>query len=168
MTKVKNLTEAILNIDKSTENIYGNPTTNKIVYSNWDNGHSSTIGDFYSDFIAPRLPNPQVVLKWNDMLIKYSKMQGAIFPIRGGYSSDEDKSKLKLRRGWLVRIVDGDFSYTFTDNYLPAYIYKMALDGFCPEVDEFYKFMTEFVRENEIEWLEEMNRGSKKEKHINC
>lgn len=167
----KDLNAAILNIKESTENNYGNPETNKIIYSNWNSGNSNTLGDFYCDFIAPRLPNLEVILEWNEMLQEYFQRDKVVIPIRGGYSYNKDKSKQKLRRGWLVRVdekidYDKKFSYTFTDNYLPAYIYKMALDGFCPTVDEFYKFMTEFVKEDEIEWLKEINRNSKKKKHI--
>ena len=160
MAKLANLNEAILNLDKTKENNrYGDADQNDILYSRWKTRYAETIGDFYTDFIEPRLPKTEIVLEWNDMLIKYSKMPGAVFPIRGGYSKKDE-----MRRGWLVRVNGGVFSYTFTDNYFPAYIYKMALDGFCPELDEFYEYMTGrsskdttnmngFVKENEINWL---------------
>ena len=167
----KNLDEAILNISEKTEkNKYGDSTQNDILYSRWKTRYAETIGGFYADFIKPRLPKPEVIREWNDMLIKYSKMPGAVFPIRGGYSHNEDKSKEKLRRGWLVRVNGGVFSYTFTDNYFPAYIYKMALDGFCPTPETFFEFMTKFVEEKDISWLTTLNdelRGKgKDEKHI--
>ena len=64
---MNNLTEAILNIEESTTNIHGISAINKIVYSNWDHGHSSNLGEFYNNFIAPRLPDSKVVLEWNKM-----------------------------------------------------------------------------------------------------
>ena len=143
MKKSNNLDEAILNICTTIENNeYGDSVQNEILYSRWKTRYAETIGGFYADFIKPRLPKKEVVLKWHKLLMDYSQREGAVFPIRGGYSHNEDKSKEKLRRGWLVRVNDGIFSYTFTDNYFPAYIYKMALDGFCPELDEFYEYMT--------------------------
>ena len=57
----------------------------------------------------------------------------------------------------------------------------MALDGFCPELDEFYEYMTGrsskdptkldgFVKENDISWLKTLNDGlsskGKNKKHI--
>lgn len=159
MSKINNLNEAILNIGKTRKNKYGDAKTNDIVYSRWDKYYSRTIGDFYEDFIKPRIPRPDVVLEWHRMLMKYCEMDGAIFPIRDGHTNAPD-DKIKLRRGWLVRVdwdvpYDKRFSYTFTDNYFPAYIYKMALDGFCPTVDEFYEYMTDFQypEDKNIEWL---------------
>ena len=182
MNKINNLDEAIINISKTRDdNTYGVATQNDILYSRWKTRYAETIGEFYADFIKPRLPKPEVVLAWHKVLMNYSQRDRAVFPIRGGYSSDKDKNKEKLRRGWLVRVNDGIFSYTFTDNYFPAYIYKMALDGFCPQPDEFYEYMTgrssadpsklyETVEEENITWLkalnEESSRKRKNEKHI--
>ena len=159
MSKINNLNEAILNIGKSRDNECGVPKTNDILYSRWDNRHSKTIGDFYHDFIEPRLPEVEVVRAWHKILMGYCEMDGAIFPIRDGYS-DADDDKLKLRRGWLVRVDPDDdgnfeFGYTFADNHLATYIYKMALDGYCPATpEEFFDFMTEFKDPATIVWIQ--------------
>jgi hypothetical protein len=148
---ISSLTVAILNADKNSPDINGK------IYAPWENRYSATMADFYTDFIVDRLPDPTVVKKWHDMLVEYSKMPGAIFPVRAGNTSK------KLRRGWLVKVDDG-FSYMFSDNGFASYIYKMVLDGYCPLATEFYKFMTEFVRPDQIEWLEEINKNPKKKK----
>lgn len=130
-----------------------------VLYAPWKNRHSNTIEDFYKDFIEERLPDPKIVLQWHNLLMEYSERPGAIFPIRGGYSDSKDNQKLRLRRGWLIR-VDKDakyekkFSYMFTDNHLPVYIYKMALDGFCPTPEDFFEYMTEFKHPSDIGWLQ--------------
>ncbi len=150
---LNNLDEAILNIGKTRKNQEGDPNKNDVLYSRWDKYYSQTIGDFYIDFIEPRLPDEKVVLAWHKMLIEYSQMDRAVFPIRDGNTSG------KLRRGWLVKVDDhieykGKFAYVFTDNYFAAYIYKMALDGFCPSASEFFDFMTEFKDPSNIKWLQ--------------
>jgi hypothetical protein len=151
MSRINNLNEAILNADKN----YPDPKGK--IYSPWENNFSETIGDFYTDFIEDRLPNPKVVVEWHDMLVDYSQRKEAIFPVRAG------NNKKSLRRGWLVRVDDG-FSYMFADNGLASYIYKMALDGFCPKVDEFLEFMTKFVKVSDIAWLNKLNENPKKKK----
>ena len=152
-----NLDEAILNIGKGRSNIHGDKKTNETIYSRWETRYSTTIEDFYKDFIQPRLPKPEIVRKWHQMLVDYSQMDGAIFPIRDGHTNADD-DKIKLRRGWLVRVDDHleyekKFSYTFTDNYFAAYIYKMALDEYCPSVKEFFEYMTVFKDASDIGWL---------------
>lgn len=143
------LTEAILNTEKNT------PDSKGVIYLPWKKRYSATIADFYNDFVEERLPDPAIVIEWHNLLVKYASRKDAIFPIRSGNVSK------KLRRGWLVKADDG-FSYMFTDNDLAAYIYKMALDGFCPDEDEFYKFMTEFVAPDKIEWLTIINQNPRK------
>lgn len=146
---INSLTEAILNADKNS------PDSKGVIYSPWKKRYSATIADFYNDFVEERLPDPAIVIEWHNLLVKYAAREDAIFPIRAGNVSQ------KLRRGWLVKADDG-FSYMFTDNDLAAYIYKMALDGFCPDEDEFYKFMTEFVAPDKIEWLTIINQNPRK------
>ena len=146
---ISSLTEAILNADKNS------PDSKGVIYSPWKKRYSATIADFYNDFVEERLPDPAIVIEWHNLLVKYASREDAIFPIRAGNVSQ------KLRRGWLVKADDG-FSYMFTDNDLAAYIYKMALDGFCPDEDEFYKFMTEFLAPDKIEWLTIINQNPRK------
>lgn len=157
MNKISNLTEAILNISKGKQNVYGDAGKNSVLYSKWNNNGDTTIGDFYSNFVEPRLPDHDIMLEWHKVLIEYSQMDGAIFPIRDGHSDAED-DKLKLRRGWLVRVdhhiaYEKKFSYMFTDNHLAMYIYKMALDGYCPTTKEFFDFMTQFKDPTQIGWI---------------
>ena len=157
---INNLTEAILNIGKTTKK-HGDVAVKDVVYSRWDTRYSETLDDFHKDFIERRFPDKDIILRWHNMLVEYSKMDGAIFPLRDGHTNASDE-KIKLRRGWLVRVdynLDyvGKFSYTFTDNYFPAYIYKMALDGYCPTAKEFFDFMTKTKYPEDIDWLKGRN-----------
>ena len=150
---LKTLDDALLNVGSGASNQYGCTEKNAILYAEWSQRRNKTIGDFYSSFIKPRLPDTEVVLQWHKMLLEYTKKDGAVFPVRDGATSG------RLRRGWLVSVDDhldysGKFLYMFTDNDLATYIYKMALDGFCPTVDEFFSFMTEFVEPSQIAWLQ--------------
>ena len=157
MTKINNLDEAVLNISKGRYSGGENTSKINILYSKWCSSCDTTIGDFYSNFVEPRLPDYDIMLEWHKVLIEYSQMDGAIFPIRDGHSDAED-DKLKLRRGWLVRVdhhivYEKKFSYMFTDNHLAMYIYKMALDGYCPTTKEFFDFMTQFKDPTQIGWI---------------
>lgn len=145
------LSEALLNTRKGNRNPYGDPQQNEILYSGWKHRYAETIDDFYRDFIKDRLPDPDVVRSWHRMLLEYAATPGAVFPIRDG------NTKNMLRRGWLVR-VNNEFSYMFADNDLASYIYKMALDGFCPEKKDFFECMTAFKAPADIDWLTAKNR----------
>lgn len=150
--KLTSFDDAIQNLSKGPTNQYGDDAKNDVLYSMWPKRHAATLGEFYTDFVEPRLPKPDVVLKWHNMLLAYSKMDGAIFPIRDGATSG------MLRRGWLVRVDNhlsykGKFSYMFTDNDLATYIYKLALDEYCPSAKEFFDFMTEFKDPANIGWV---------------
>jgi len=157
---INSLGEAILNTNKGISNKNGDAVLNKVLYSPWSERYSKTIDDFYNTFIEKRLPDKDVALAWHNMLIDYSNKPGAVFPIRSG------NTKGKLRRGWLVRVHKHDalFSYMFTDNDLAAYIYKIALDGYCPTSDEFYEYMTIFKAQEDIDWLKEKNTNNRKKK----
>ena len=66
MTEINNFDEAILNINKTTENSkYGDSDQNDILYSRWKTRYAETIGGFYDDFIKPRLPKTEILRKWN-------------------------------------------------------------------------------------------------------
>lgn len=153
--KITNINEAILNTSIGRGNKYGNAVQNDILYKPWTKTYAKTMDIFYVDFIAPRLPDPDVVMQWHSVIKYYANHPKVIFPIRAG------NTKTRLRRGWLVN-VNKSFSYMFTDNDLAVYIYKMALDGFCPDKDEFVEYMTEFKSLADIGWLK-----SKKAK-ISC
>lgn len=152
MKKPATFDEAILNTTKSRRNIYGDATQREVLYTPWDKNYAKTLGEFYDDFVAPRLPDPEVVLQWHEVIKYYSEQKNVIFPIRAG------NTKGHLRRGWLVN-VNNHFSYMFTDNDLAVYIYKMALDGFCPDKDEFVEYMTEFKDVSDIGWLNTKKTG---------
>ena len=144
--KLANIDEAILNTTIGRGNKYGNTVQNDILYKPWDKTYAKTMDIFYIDFIAPRLPDPDIVMQWHTVIKYYSNHPQVIFPVRAG------NTKTRLRRGWLVN-VNKSFSYMFTDNDLAVYIYKMALDGFCPDKDEFVEYMTEFKSLADIGWL---------------
>lgn len=107
-------------------------------------GKASTIKEFFSTFIKDRLPEVEVIKKWHELLMEYIKDDTNIgCAIRYGNSGSKSLSLckesgyLKLRRGWLTINTDDNFSYFYADNYLSSFIYKMALDGFVPTLDEF-------------------------------
>ena len=139
---INSLDEAILNLGNGKNNKHSPSAT---LYSSWSHDYAATIQTFYDDFIADRLPDPHIVLRWHNVLVAYAGRAGAIFPVRLGNVTGA------LRRGWLVN-VDDDFSYMFSDNDLASYIYKMALDGYCPKEDEFFEFMTVFKAPADIKW----------------
>ena len=138
---IDSLNQALLNTGKGKQNKEGNKNH---VYDGFK-GNNKTIKDFYNDFVSKRLPDLDVSLRWHNMLEEYCNKPGAVYPIRAGNISGT------LRRGWLTK-TDQSFSYFYTDNDLALYIYKMALDGYCPTVDEFYAAMTTFVKAGDIKW----------------
>lgn len=146
-----NLDEAILNTSIGFSNEHGDPIRNKTLYSRWEIRHCDTIKEFYEKFIEPRLPSIDICLKWNELLKWYLEQPNIIYFYRGGNNSG------KCRRGWLCE--QGNTSnneairYIYDDNDLACYIYKMALDEFCPSKEEFYDFMTSFKSANQIGWL---------------
>lgn len=139
---INSLDEALLNTGKGKRNKEGNKNH---IYDSFSGG-DKTIKDFYDSFVSKRLPDLDVALRWHEMLEEYCDKEGAAFPIRTGNVSGS------LRRGWLTK-TDQDFSYFYTDNDLALYIYKMALDGYCPTIDEFYKAMVTFVKVSDIKWI---------------
>ncbi len=124
---------------------------NKLISGGFDD-EQKTIGDFYKNFVEPRLPDPSVVYRWHEALVDYCTNPNyphhPIFFLRGGAVAGN------LRRGFLIKAINSDYYYAFSDNYLASYIYKMALDGAYPDDgDELYKLFTEFKDENQIGWL---------------
>ena len=109
-------------------------------------GDADTIENFFLKFIKPRLPNESVVKQWHNILMEYteekhwSELSCCIrFGNSGGKkkSSEGEAGYYKLRRGWLTQNTSDNFEYFFADNAFPAFVYKMALDKFCPaSVDE--------------------------------
>lgn len=132
------------------------------------NGFCNTINEFYDDFIAPRLPQKNVVENWIKVLLEYVEQEDSVYALRTFAnwlsidSHDQDENDLKicqekyngrgkaqtkggktyyvnpytLRRGFLTKFTDEEFSYFFTDNFFATIFLKMAFDGFVPESDE--------------------------------
>ena len=110
-------------------------------------GAADTIENFFQEFIEPRLPDVNIVKRWHRLLMEYTEEKNwadLSCCIRFGNSGGKKKSSegevgyYKLRRGWLTKNTSDNFEYFFADNAFPAFVYKMALDKFCPEsVDEF-------------------------------
>ncbi len=111
----------------------------------FEQGYAMDIQTFWTNFIEPRLPNIEIVEKWNNLLQEYSDVSNAVFPIRAFYNWDKDfvenEKDDELRRGFYTKFLNENFSYFFTDNYFVAYIEKMALDNFCPTLNEFKEMM---------------------------
>ena len=107
-------------------------------------GDADTISKFFDTFIKDRLPKVDVVIKWHQLLMEYIKDDTNIgCAIRYGNCGSKtlslcnESGYLKLRRGWLTINTTDNFSYFYADNYLSSFIYKMALDGFVPTLQEF-------------------------------
>lgn len=103
------------------------------------------IRDLWTDFIEPRLPNPDVVKAWSKLLIDYTEEDDAVFAIRAFFGRSkkfiESKKDDELRRGFLTVPNNASYTYFFTDNSFAAYFHKMALDGYVPSLDEFKNMM---------------------------
>ena len=151
MKMINTMDEAILNSNKGVKNTEGNMVTNSILYSRWEKRYAKTIKDFYKDFIEPRLPDIQVLEKWNDLLLWYIDQPDAIYFYRGG------RTDPMCRRGWMNVLKNPTdpsmIRYIYDDNNLALYFYKMALDGYCPKQAEFLDFMTVFKDPQNIGWL---------------
>lgn len=108
---------------------------------------ADTIENFFEKFVKPRLAQEEVVRQWHEILMEYTDKKNwselsccVRFGNNGGekQSAWGEKGYFKLRRGWLTKNKNDNFEYFFADNAFSAFVYKMALDGFCPSnVDEF-------------------------------
>ena len=105
-------------------------------------GTEDTIEDFFFKFVKLRLPEEHIVKQWHAILMEYTEEEN--WPelsccIRFGNNGGKKKSDegetgyYKLRRGWVTKNTTDNFEYFFADNAFPAFIYKMALDNFCPK-----------------------------------
>src|SRR5690554_5306452 len=108
-------------------------------------GHSNTIELFWEDFIKPLLPDKDCVLKWNELLIRYSKEPDAVYAIRAFFNWSNRHVEVErgdeLRRGFLTIPNNATYKYFYTDNFFAAYFQKMALDNYCPTIEEFKDMM---------------------------
>ena len=107
-------------------------------------GEASSVDDFFENFVKPRLPKKEVVMKWHNILMEYvADTKELSCAVRYGNSGSKDESLsgetgyLKLRRGWLTKNTEDNFEYFYADNYMSSFICKMAIDEYCPSsVDE--------------------------------
>ena len=107
------------------------------------NGHDNTINDFFNNFVLPRLPKREIVKKWHCVLMEYtSNLSNISCCVRYGNNGSKKPSTqgetgyAKLRRGWLTKNTTDNFEYFFADNFFSSFIYKMALDDYCPSLNE--------------------------------
>lgn len=100
-------------------------------------GHSRTLGDFYSNIIEPNLPSVDAVRSWYDLLRWYVDEPDAIFFLRKyGNTEDRDGGWTQIRRGFYTAFERG--GYVFCDNFFAHYFYLLA-KGWAdvPDRDDF-------------------------------
>lgn len=119
----------ITTMDKKYQNI-----------SKYDRFYYDSINSFLDEFIYPRMITEDIVIGWHNMLMSYVDLDNNTLFLRTGNSAGH------LRRGWMTKYVCENHSFTivFSDNDLATIIYKMALDGFIPDINEFYNALTTF------------------------
>ena len=99
-----------------------------------------TVADVYDEFLVrgKRLPDPAVVEKWHDLLVRYTLDDAnKIFVVRK-YSGGKDNGVWNNRRGSVVRFADG-FEIVYADNFLAHEIHLMAYHGVTPTDDAEFK-----------------------------
>lgn len=104
-------------------------------------GKAITIENLWNDLIKKYLPDKETVIKWHDLLMEYIKLDKAVFAIRA-FNSEKPEKYGDLRRGFLTQ-TSKDYLFFYTDNYFSAYFYKMAMDKFVPEFEEFCSLLYE-------------------------
>lgn len=102
------------------------------------NGHVSTIEEFWHAVVSPYLPDKKTMFGWHKLLMEYVNSEFPTLAIRAYYSAPQEKYDT-LRRGFLTRTPYYKFFYT--DNYFAAYFLKMSMDGYVPNFDEFREMM---------------------------
>jgi len=106
--------------------------------------HDDTIEEFFNNFVMPLFPKEKTIKAWHALLMKYVEdIDNLSCCVRFGNNGCKSKSSYgeagyyKLRRGWLTKDTASNFEYFFADNFFSAFIYKMALDGYVPTLNEF-------------------------------
>lgn len=116
-------------------------TINKPALASYCSGSSVTIEEFYRNFIEPRLPKRDVVIKFHNALVKYAtETPSPIYALRIFNENDETK----IRRGFWTKIANSERSYFYTDNSFAYLFAKMAFDNDYPVdfLNDFYKLMS--------------------------
>lgn len=116
------------------------------ILDKYEQGNATTIDEFWTNFIEPRLPNPKIAVKWFYFLKRYCEDSDIepVFAIRtyGTWKDSKKKDVKTLRRGFYNQ-TDAGFSFFYTDNFFAAYFEKLALMDFNPDdyYDEFKYLM---------------------------
>lgn len=104
-------------------------------------GYSKTIAEFWDDFVAPLLPDKEIVISMYEMLLKYIDDPDAVYAIRTfGSWSNKQRDNKELRRGFYNKTLN-KYSFFYTDNFFAAYFCKMVMDGYVPDYNEFKQAM---------------------------
>lgn len=101
----------------------------------YSSGMCSTVKDFYDSFIEPRLPPPNVVLRWHALLAKYVFDTPSVLYFIRKYESYRRNGEWNNRRGCIVQFKN--LSLVYSSNFLAHDIYLMAYNDFCPEYEDF-------------------------------
>jgi hypothetical protein len=99
-----------------------------------------TIADFYDGFLKKegRLPDPEIVKKWHDILAQYVNDETSTVFIARKYSGGKENNVWNNRRGAVIQFADG-FEIVYADNFLAHEIFLMAYHGFVPTYEDFKK-----------------------------
>ena len=89
-----------------------------------------TIADFYDEFLKKegRLPDPEIVKKWHDILTQYVNDETSTVFIARKYSGGKENNVWNNRRGAVIQFADG-FEIVYADNFLAHEIFLMAYHG---------------------------------------
>ena len=99
--------------------------------------------ELWDKIIKPSLPDKNIVVQWHNVLMKYVKLNNAIFTLRAYYTPSGNSPI--LRRGFLNKTVicgKNSFETFYVDNSFPTYFYAMAKKGYAPKDEiELYDMM---------------------------
>lgn len=102
-------------------------------------GQAKNMEELKKQLLCMYSMDKSIVLQWHRLLLDYVNMDFPMLAIRG-YNSFKKEKYNCLRRGFLTETEE--FSYFYTDNYFAAYFLKMCMDGYVPDLSEFYELMT--------------------------
>lgn len=98
-------------------------------------GFCETLQNFWDSFIFPRLPEKNIMLAWNKILMEYVQLPNAMFALRFYNTAASKDYWDTLRRCALTKTNNG-YSFFYTDNFHAAYYCKMAVDGYISSTAE--------------------------------
>ncbi len=173
--KIRNLNEAIEAISRKES--YGR---NQKLFSDYS-GKAGTVIEFWDKFVSDKTPQKEdtgkedkdwlkkCVMNWHNMFMEYIERDDAVFAIRGGASAGY------LRRGWLTKVANDNYSFFYADNDFAFILYSIIMCGYSLDdpkafADEFYETLKAFKLPKDIPWLKDRNKAIKKEeeRHYSC